>query len=351
MNDNTLAQDNFQERAVKVRAAISMNLASSLTLYKQKISAFNAVRRREIRLAQLKEAGREININSLESHEAQIPAAYQTFRESIAILRKMLREIQSMLIPELDDLLSKAKNAGSLREGLRRTLLDYGLSSGEVDWMLRECDKVDFRLIDLVVNGNPENLHRILESASSDENGLLHCGFLRFTGKEDVDQQISGVITRCRSKGVTASVLLVLTIVVAAILVVNVDANVTETASKGSFLSYFQIEKTETAKAMSVANIKDIQPLRAEERECIEEIRTILENHNCLNRFGLCLLHEHFPLEDDEILKESCDEKNRTLTIKPVKKSLIKDMKTIETSWNLTTGLPLIKCDEYHKCD
>jgi len=102
---------------------------------------------------------------------------------------------------------------------------------------------------------------------------------------------------------------------------------------------------------MQTATISNVKPRSSDDQQCIDEIREVLKKHNRLDRFGICLLHEHFSLEDDEILKESCDQENRILTLNPVKKAMLNNLETIETSWNLATNQPITKCEKYGKCD
>jgi hypothetical protein len=69
-----------------------------------------------------------------------------------------------------------------------------------------------------------------------------------------------------------------------------------------------------------------------------EEIRAVLKRHNALDRFGISLLHKHFPLDDDEALVEVCDKDLRRLSIGPVKIGEVEEGKLVETSWRLTEG-------------
>ncbi|MCQ8771678.1 hypothetical protein [Streptomyces telluris] len=47
--------------------------------------------------------------------------------------------------------------------------------------------------------------------------------------------------------------------------------------------------------------------------EFVRDLVAVLEKHGNLNRFGLCLLHDHFPLATDEVLVETNDPGTRTL--------------------------------------
>lgn len=45
----------------------------------------------------------------------------------------------------------------------------------------------------------------------------------------------------------------------------------------------------------------------------VRDLVAVLEKHGNLDRFGLCLLHGHFPLATDEVLVETNDPATRTL--------------------------------------
>ncbi|MDK9498788.1 hypothetical protein QEZ40_003993 [Streptomyces katrae] len=45
----------------------------------------------------------------------------------------------------------------------------------------------------------------------------------------------------------------------------------------------------------------------------VQDLVDVLEKHGNLDRFGLCLLHDHFPLAADEVIVETNDSATRTL--------------------------------------
>ena len=102
--------------------------------------------------------------------------------------------------------------------------------------------------------------------------------------------------------------------------------------------------------ANSNVSFRDLKPLGLEDQECFDDMRAVLVKHDKLDRFGVCLLHDIFPIGKDEILKEYCDEEARTLTTRPVKKSALRGESTIDTVWNLSDGAPIQKCAA-GKCD
>lgn len=80
------------------------------------------------------------------------------------------------------------------------------------------------------------------------------------------------------------------------------------------------------------------------DKECVSEIMEVLKKHNALKRFGLSLLHQHFDTAEDEILVEITDATNRVQTIRPIKKSELKEFSVTETSWRMDTGSVLTVC-------
>lgn len=100
----------------------------------------------------------------------------------------------------------------------------------------------------------------------------------------------------------------------------------------------------------SATDFEDLQPLGPDDEKCISELRDVLARHNRLDRFGIFLLHAHFPIGNDEVLKEYCDRESRTLTIKPVKMDDLANESTIDTMWDLATNRAVQKCI-YGKCE
>lgn len=98
---------------------------------------------------------------------------------------------------------------------------------------------------------------------------------------------------------------------------------------------------------MALAQLPDISevvPLGEVDQPMVDEIVAVLKKHNALDRFGLVLLHQHFPVGDDEILVESTDVEGRLQTTQPVKKEEITNLPCTETSWRLDTRKPTMAC-------
>jgi hypothetical protein len=87
----------------------------------------------------------------------------------------------------------------------------------------------------------------------------------------------------------------------------------------------------------SLKDIDQIEPINDEDTDCLLEVREVLKKYGRLDRFGVALLHSHFDLADDEIMLESTDEANRTLTTKPVRRSEA-GTNNIGTVWMLREG-------------
>lgn len=63
----------------------------------------------------------------------------------------------------------------------------------------------------------------------------------------------------------------------------------------------------------ALANFEEAEGLGSNDKEFIRDLVAVLERHGNLDRFGLCLLHDHFQLAQDEILVETNDSQERTL--------------------------------------
>lgn len=65
-------------------------------------------------------------------------------------------------------------------------------------------------------------------------------------------------------------------------------------------------------------DITDVKPVGDEDAECLAELRSVLEKHGRLDRFGVTLLHSHFAVNEDEVLLEYSDPKSRRLSTEVV---------------------------------
>jgi hypothetical protein len=74
-------------------------------------------------------------------------------------------------------------------------------------------------------------------------------------------------------------------------------------------------------------------PLGENDSAFLQEVATVFERYGNIDRFGLCMLHEHFPVADDEILMETHDSQARTHAVRTIKRSDIGDAK--DTMWRI----------------
>ena len=79
-------------------------------------------------------------------------------------------------------------------------------------------------------------------------------------------------------------------------------------------------------------HIGEVGTISPEDRACLEDVRAVLARHGRLDKFGLALLHHHFPLDDGEVFVESVDPVTRTLTSTATPVSAL-DGEMIETLW------------------
>lgn len=80
-------------------------------------------------------------------------------------------------------------------------------------------------------------------------------------------------------------------------------------------------------------DIDDVPPLGTEDAACLEELRAVLLRHNAIERFGITLLHSHFPVREGERLLETCDTDQRRLTVQPVPDDALIGREIVETEW------------------
>ena len=94
-------------------------------------------------------------------------------------------------------------------------------------------------------------------------------------------------------------------------------------------------------------DIDEVKPLSDDDKQCIAELKDVLERHGALQRFGVTLLHNHFPVYEGEVLVEECDEETRTLTLKPMSRESLNEGALMQTNWRLDTGDSVQGCVAY----
>lgn len=95
----------------------------------------------------------------------------------------------------------------------------------------------------------------------------------------------------------------------------------------------------------ALKDINVVEPFSDEDRETMDMIREVLRKRNAIDRFGVTLLHDHFDVNDDEILLETCDPITRTLTIKPYRNEELKEADIdedgyVQTNWRFDKNDP-----------
>jgi hypothetical protein len=101
-----------------------------------------------------------------------------------------------------------------------------------------------------------------------------------------------------------------------------------------------QNEINHDATTAATAHIDEVKDFTAEDKKCLGEIHKVLKKHGKTEKFGVNLLHHHFPLSSDEVMLETCDLETRTFTIKPVTRADI-EKSAVSTIWGFYTQKPL----------
>jgi hypothetical protein len=80
-----------------------------------------------------------------------------------------------------------------------------------------------------------------------------------------------------------------------------------------------------------IQQIEALEPISDADYRVLNEIRDVLLRHGFQDRFGVCLIHKHFDIEDDEIAVEESDETNRVSTIRVMRRDEAEG--AMETAW------------------
>ncbi|RSS39809.1 hypothetical protein EF912_32815 [Streptomyces sp. WAC07061] len=71
--------------------------------------------------------------------------------------------------------------------------------------------------------------------------------------------------------------------------------------------------KESTIARKPLPRFEEAEGLGPSDAAFVQDLVDVLEKHGNLDRFGLCLLHDHFPLAADEVIVETNDSATRTL--------------------------------------
>ena len=85
-------------------------------------------------------------------------------------------------------------------------------------------------------------------------------------------------------------------------------------------------------------DIDDAEELTEDDRRCLTEVMEVIRRNGRMNKFGVMLLHSHFPLKEDEFMLETCHRANRTLTLLPVREEELQPGTYRPTSWRWDQG-------------
>jgi hypothetical protein len=88
----------------------------------------------------------------------------------------------------------------------------------------------------------------------------------------------------------------------------------------------------ETVQWASLPDIDSVEPLNHDDFAVLEEIHRVLLRHGKSSRFGVCLLHKHFEVADDEVAIEYTDVEQRESRVVVEKKTDF-NMNSIQTLW------------------
>lgn len=99
-----------------------------------------------------------------------------------------------------------------------------------------------------------------------------------------------------------------------------------------------------TEEQAALPDISEAVPLTEADGPMIQEVIQVLRKHGALSRFGLTLLHQHFPTTADEVLVEATDVHTRTQTIHPCRKVDVAGLPVKETAWRLDSGRAVMSC-------
>ena len=190
-------------------------MVQSLDPMFEQVQRFASVRRREVRVALLQEAGRDAD--DWKSHRDRVPDAVSAFNQAIKMLSDHAESLRSTITPQLDDTIAfTASEDHPLRKLIVEKSITMGFTREEADWMFKELAAIKYRPVQLLCADGFDDLTALLAGISVGEGGLLLAGFPRFTQDPDVDKRLEKIIIRFREHGVTASVFLVIVIVIAA---------------------------------------------------------------------------------------------------------------------------------------
>lgn len=99
---------------------------------------------------------------------------------------------------------------------------------------------------------------------------------------------------------------------------------------------------TSTNPYETLQDISEVRPLEKTGKDAamMNELFQVLRKYDAVDRIGVNLLHDHFEVNDGEVMIETHDEETRTLTIKPYRNANLKEseIELQETNWRFDEG-------------
>lgn len=187
------------------------SLTQGIAQVGQHLSAFSGHRRQHLHV----KSSNALPAGAIDSISEEV---YQPLKDGLALLQQVINQLGPLWSSHLDDYLAQAASSPDFQKKLKQRLSDYGLSDLELRWLFNELKTSDFRLVDLLVNGNADNLKVFFTHVGRGEHGLANAGFMKFTGDADSDARVTELIKRCRGKGVTACSLLAVVLATGALM-------------------------------------------------------------------------------------------------------------------------------------
>ena len=89
----------------------------------------------------------------------------------------------------------------------------------------------------------------------------------------------------------------------------------------------------------SLTDIDSVEPLNDNDRSVLDEIREVLLRHGKQSRFGVCLLHKHFDLNENEVAVEYTDPEQRISKV-IVESRDFGEANAVQTVWRFQSGTP-----------
>ena len=105
----------------------------------------------------------------------------------------------------------------------------------------------------------------------------------------------------------------------------------------------------ETVQWASLTDIDSIEPINDDDSAVLDEIHQVLLRHGKSSRFGVCLLHKHFDVDDDEVAIEYTDVDRRESRVVVEKRDDF-TMNSIQTVWRFRADCSTMGTECIQRC-